>query len=83
MEDSDATPGSQPASGGTVLTLEQLLVSESEVLKRVARQQLQASTSASGHYSSTSGHNMGGSHSSHTMAKVELPMEAVSRDAKE
>ena len=53
-----------------LLTLEDLLSSESEVLRRVARSQTEA-TAMSGHNSSTNGHNMSGMHTSHTSAKSE------------
>ena len=56
------------------LTLEDLLSAESEVLKRVGRS-YGVERAMAGHYSSTSGHNSSGSHSSHTMAKVERPLD--------
>ena len=65
---------SSATAGEVALTLTDLLDAESEVLRRIARSQAEQPSMA-GHYSSTGGHNMSGSHSSHTMAKVERPLE--------
>jgi hypothetical protein len=62
------------AKAGPLLTLEDLLSSESEVLRRVAQSQSQA-TSMSGHFSSTGGHNSSGQHSSHTSAQSERVLD--------
>ena len=55
------------------LTLDDLLKSESAVLKRIGLQAIEGPIAA-GHYSSTSGHNSSGSHGSHTSAKSERPL---------
>jgi hypothetical protein len=67
---------SEPVDEGAqqpVLSLQDLLDAESEVLKRVGRE-YGTERAMAGHYSSTGGHKMGGSHTSHTMAKVENPL---------
>jgi hypothetical protein len=54
------------------VTLDDLLKSESAVLQRIGLQVMDGPT-AGNHNSSTSGHNSGGSHQSHTSAKTERP----------
>jgi len=54
------------------VTLDDLLKSESAVLQRIGQQAVEG-PAAAGHTSSTSGHNSGGSHQSHTSAKTERP----------
>jgi hypothetical protein len=56
------------------LTLGDLLKAESEVLRRIGQNTTERQSS--GHYSNTSGHNSSGSHSSHTSAKAERPLES-------
>lgn len=56
------------------LTLDDLLSSESAVLRRIA-EEAQVEIQAAGHYSSTSGHKSSGSHSSHTSARPETPLD--------
>ena len=56
-----------------MLTLDDLLVSESEVLKRIGRERLAQEAITAGHNSSTSGHNMSGTHQSHSMATSSDP----------
>jgi hypothetical protein len=52
---------------GKKITLDDLLASQSSVLTRIARdlEEMDQPTMA-GHFSSTSGHNSSGTHSSHT-----------------
>jgi hypothetical protein len=56
------------------LSLDDLLTAESEVLRRLGDEQTNNSPTMAGHYSSTNGHSSGGSHSSHTSAKIEKPL---------
>ena len=56
------------------LSLQDLLDAESEVLKRVGHD-YGAERAMAGHYSSTGGHKMSGTHTSHTSAKVERPLD--------
>jgi hypothetical protein len=64
-------------SGGstTRITLDDLLSSESEVLNRIARDVEDGVQAMAGHSSTTSGHRSGGTHTSHSSAKVERPLE--------
>ena len=55
------------------ISLDDLLQSESEVLRRIA-EEIDAPPHAAGHSSTTSGHRSGGTHSSHTSAKPERPL---------
>jgi hypothetical protein len=57
-----------------LLTLEDLVYAESEVLQRVARDHGNERAMA-GHYSSTSGHKASSGHASHVSAKVENPLD--------
>ncbi|WJI79379.1 MULTISPECIES: hypothetical protein [unclassified Mesorhizobium] len=61
-------------NGRPALSLQDLLDAESEVLNRVGRDYGPERTMA-GHYSSTTGHRSSGTHSSHTSAKVENPLD--------
>ncbi len=70
----EANVSSREAAQEPALTLNDLLNAESEVLRRVA-QNYGTERSMAGHNSTTTGHNMSGQHSSHTMAKVERPFE--------
>jgi len=56
------------------VTLEDLLKAESEVLRRIGESQSGEGPTMSGHYSSTNGHTSGGSHTSHTSARIEKPL---------
>jgi hypothetical protein len=55
------------------ITLDDLLKSESAVLQRIGKEAMDG-PKAAGHTSSTTGHNSGGSHTSHTSAKTERPL---------
>lgn len=68
--DTQSQPDQQPSPK---LTLDDLLKSESEALRRIARD---AHTNRmAGHNSSTNGHNSSGVHNSHSSAKLERPLE--------
>lgn len=56
------------------LTLNDLLEAESDVLRRLARDAANEYTMA-GHLSTTTGHKSSGTHTSHTSAKVERPLD--------
>lgn len=76
MSDSENEASGQVNEEGnrSALSLQDLLDAESEVLNRVGRIYGPERTMA-GHYSSTYGHRSSGSHSSHTSAKVENPLD--------
>ena len=72
-EDRRAKPA-QEAESKPALTLQDLLNSESEVLRRVARDQV-SENQTTAHTSTSGGHKMGGTHTSHTMnARSERPL---------
>ena len=56
-----------------VLTLDDLLDAESEVLNRLGRDH-DAGPKMAGHNSTSTGHRMSGSHSSHVSAQAEHPL---------
>lgn len=66
----DHIESSRPVS----LSLQDLLDAESEVLKRVARDN-GPNIKMAGHYSMSSGHRMTGTHTSHVSAKADHPLE--------
>lgn len=65
---------SREAAQEPALTLDDLLNAESEALKRVARE-YSVERSMAGHYMTRTGHTMSGTHSMHSMAKVERPLD--------
>ena len=73
--DAEASPAASSAAQEPALTLDDLLKAESAVLRRVGRNYGSGERAMAGHNSTTTGHNMSGSHSSHTSAKVERPLE--------
>ena len=72
--DTDSALPDKEDSTKVVLTLQDLLEAESEVLKRVGREYSGKELAMAGHYSSTGGHKMGANHGSHTMAMGETPL---------
>jgi hypothetical protein len=75
MSSSDRDPSvERPLEAQSRLTLEDLLASESSVLRRLGQEQT-TNTPTTAHYSNTGGHNSSGGHSSHTSAKIERPLE--------
>ena len=62
------------SSEESALTLNDLLSAESHVLRRLAEDRI-GDRAMAGHYSTTSGHNSGGSHTAHSMAKQERPLD--------
>ena len=69
----DSVAEEPPTQPVPELTLADLLKAESEVLRRIGRNPTESQPGA--HYSNTWGHNSSGSHSSHTSAKAERPLE--------
>ena len=57
-----------------LITLDDLLSSDSEVLQRIGRELEDEGLMMGGHQSSTSGHRSNGSHSSHSSSTVESPL---------
>lgn len=75
-DESDANVATSEAMPEPALTLEDLLKSESEVLRRVG-QEHGTERSMGGHNSggSQAGHQSGSTHNSHTSARPERPFE--------
>lgn len=74
QSEKDAVQGVADVEQQPILSLQDLLDAESEVLRRVGRD-YDTERAMAGHNSMSTGHRMSGTHTSHTSAKVETPLE--------